>query len=140
MGARDAAMFDHLLACPAVKSRFYRLSHEGKERGYFCLSFVSNEARIADLWAHGNEDDWTCAYGLALREALCDPEAAEIETVASSPVECAALARCGFRTYDRYPIEMLGSKAFLERSQSFHLQMVDADFAFVHESYPEYRT
>ncbi|MBI3680696.1 MAG: hypothetical protein HY235_09895 [Acidobacteria bacterium] len=141
IGVRHAALFEYLLACPAVKFRFYQLARQDRPCGYCCLSLVHHQVRIADLWVESKEeDDWKAAYRAAFEAALLDPEAAEVITMSSMPLARKALLGCGFRLLDKIPIAFFGTKEFLAAGTAFHLQMIDSDFSSMHGTGPEYRT
>ena len=139
---RSAAQFEFLLACPVVQFSFHSLTRNGQVAGYFCLATVQRQVRIADLWIASPQgvEDWSAAYAAAFRRAGRIPGAAEVVTVSSLPAGQQALLRCGFRVYERTPVMMHGSAEFRAAHASFHLQMVDADFAFVHENRTDYKT
>lgn len=130
---RSAQQFDFLLQCPAVRFSFHGLARQGKLAGYFCLALTQRQVRIVDLWTPSDTlEDWTAAYATALRAALRVPGAAEAVTVSSIPVGQQALTQCGFRILEKTPITFYGTKEFLACGESFHIQMIDSDFSFVH--------
>jgi hypothetical protein len=136
---RSAGQFDFLLQCPAVRFSFHGLSRQGKLAGYFCLAVTQRQVRIVDLWTPSNTiEDWTAAYAGALRTALRVPGAAEAVTASSFPLGQQALLHCGFRVLETAPVSLYGSKEFLSCGESFHIQMVDSDFSFVHGNRTEY--
>jgi hypothetical protein len=141
VGIRHAALFDYLLECPAVRFRFFQLSRASRPAGYCCLASVHHQTRIADLWVDSEkQEDWTAAYATAFQAALRDPEAAEILTMSSLPVARQALLACGMRVLEKIPMLFYGTAEFLAAGTSFHMQMIDSDFACMHENGPEYRT
>jgi hypothetical protein len=138
---RSAAQFEFLLACPAVRFTFYVLTREGKPAGYFCLASIHHQIRIVDLWTpRPDVSEWTAAYAMALRTAARIPGAAEAVAMSSLPVGQQALLRCGFRIQVTLPVMLYGSRQFLSAAESFHIQMADCDFGFVHGNGAEYRT
>jgi hypothetical protein len=142
VGARQPGLFRYLQKSPWADFAFFQVSRNGALAGYFCLSFAVGQARIADLWLPSRSPgDWAAAYLLAIGRAKQRwSNAAEITASSAVPWGQEALALAGFRIFAQDPITFYGAHGFPGTSQRFHLQMVDADFCFLHTGAAEYRT
>jgi hypothetical protein len=141
VGARAAATFEYLLASPWARFEFFEIRRDERPFGYFCLAFAVGQARVADIWINSRDPgDWSAAYLLAVEEARRHPDAAEITAVASVEWARQGMVNAGFRIFETLPVTFLGSGAFPGESKNFYLQMIDADFSFLHSGEPEYRT
>jgi hypothetical protein len=114
VGARTPELLDYFLACPAAKMEAYLLERENAPAGYFVLSRVGNECRIADLWIRSAEgQEWSAAYATATAVAAQDPHITQITAAASSPPQTAALQQTGFRRTHAEPVFVLDPDARL---------------------------
>jgi len=139
---RTAVLFAYLAESPWAQYAQFRLERDGVPAGYLCLSFAAGQARVADVWLPSRDpDDWRVAYVLAIAEARrLWSDAAEIVASCSVAWGLEGLTRAGFRVIARDPITFYGLNGFPGNSSSFHLQMIDADFSFLHTGEIEYRT
>jgi hypothetical protein len=97
---RTPELLAYFLACPAAHVEAYRL-----ERGYFLLSRVGRECRIADLWVHSAETpDWAAGYAAAAAAAGADPRTTQVTAAASLPLQTGALEQAGFRCTHAEPV------------------------------------
>jgi hypothetical protein len=99
--ARTPESLNYFLGCPATKAEAYLLERENESVGYFLLSRIGNECRIADLWTRS---DWTAAYAAAT--AVGD-DVTQITVAASSPLQTRALEQAGFRRTHSEPVFVL---------------------------------
>ena len=53
---RGAALFRYLEQCPIARHELYVAREGGRLKGYFLLSFVPGQARVADAWVNGGEN------------------------------------------------------------------------------------
>jgi hypothetical protein len=136
VAVRSAALFEFMFKCPVARYELYELRNGTAPRGYFVLSFVPGEARIADAWIHSaSVDDWRAVAALAVEAALADTTALEMTTAACLPEACAAFEASGFRHYETLPIMMFDRGKRLAGIERYHLQMLDNDFSFLHASH-----
>ena len=103
VGERTAASLAYFLSCPVARMELYRV-----ERGYFLLSHVDRQCRIADLWVNSAEPrDWAKAYAAAAAAARADSQATEVTAGASSPLQTKALEQAGYRRVHSEPVFVL---------------------------------
>src|SRR5205085_9169237 len=75
---RTAELMNYFLACPGAKFSAALVLNDGAPRGWYVLSRIAGQTRIADLWVDSESAaDWAAAYVLAVRSAAADPEACE---------------------------------------------------------------
>lgn len=130
--------YDYVLRCPTAKCRLFSVQREKRPEGYFCLSFVPGQARIAEMWM--NSDDpavWAAGYALAVRESVA-MGAAEIIAASSSQVGWDALAAAGYHFHQTVLILARVLKGLT--LSALQMQMVDGDAFFLHHGKPEYMT
>jgi hypothetical protein len=128
--ARSAGLLRYLLACPGTEMSAYAVGREG----YFVLSRVRGQARIADLWAEGGEETWMAAYSLAARAAAEDPGTVEVKAIAATAVERCALERNGFVARGAEPVFLYDPKGML--GGELRVQLLDGDEFYLDN--PEY--
>jgi len=84
--ARTPESLGYFLACPAASMEAYLLERDGTPVGYFLLSRVGHECRIADLWIRSAEgQDWAAAYAAATAAAGEDPHTTAVTVTARMP-------------------------------------------------------
>jgi hypothetical protein len=84
--ARTPESLGYFLACPAARMEAYLLDRDGAPVGYFLLSRVQHECRIADLWIRSTERrDWDAAYGAATAAAGQDTHTTAVSAAAWMP-------------------------------------------------------
>ncbi len=127
-------MLNYMLRCPgAVFSAFLLLQrHEAK--GYFMLSRVGGQSRIADiLLASDVLEDWQAAYSLAAQAAAEDPRVCELMGVASTSLARSALVSNGFRLRVCDPIFLHDPRGLLSRALPLNLNLLDSDGSYLHD-------
>ncbi len=101
----SAGILNYWLNCPAGSVSAFFIERQGRACGYFLLSRMRGQARIADVRiTSAAVVDWTAAYALATAEAARYPDACEIAAVASHPLAAQALENCGFRHRGSTPL------------------------------------
>jgi hypothetical protein len=135
---RTPGLMNYLLACPAVAYSAALLRRNGELRGWFVLSRAGGQTRIADLWLDSNlVDDWTAAFGLALRTAMEDRAACEVVASASIPVATEAVTAAGFRPRHTEPVYTLDAKMLLASAPGLNVTFLESDLAYhVDPAYP----
>jgi len=106
--ARTAESLSYFLACPAARMDAYLLERERAPVGFFLLSRVGSECRIADLWIRSPDGaTWEGAYTAATAIARTDPSIAQITVAASLPLQTRALEKAGYRRTHAEPVFVL---------------------------------
>ena len=130
---RTATLLNYMVRCPAVRFQGYRLQGAGRARGFFLLSSVGPQTRIADLFVNSTEPvEWTAAYALAGRVAQDQPETCEIAAVASTPVARQALSANGFRPCGSDPAWVSDPGQLLDAATPLHVTMLEWDGGYLY--------
>lgn len=143
VASRSNALFEYLLKSPTARYQLWQVRQGGEPRGYFFLSFVPGQARIADAWIVSesqNAQAWRALYALAIDAALRDGSASEITTGTTLTEACEGAMACGFRSYGEWPVMLYDPKGQLACAREIHLQMMDNDSSFLHNNCIEYVT
>lgn len=141
VAGRSAALFDYLLKCPTARYEMWLIRQGSEARGYFLLSFVPGQARVADAWVgSAKSESWRALYALAVQVALRDGAVAEITTGATLPAALEGAAACGFRAYTESAVMLFDPKKHLAAVGRFHFQTIDNDMSFLHDNRIEYVT
>ena len=128
---RTPEVMNYYLRCPSPVFTAALLLRAGVPLGWYVLSRVEGQARLADIWVNsGSADDWSAAYTLALRAASSDPEACEVVASASIPPAVQAVARAGFRFHHAEPIFVLDPRKLFAATQSLNVTFLESDLAY----------
>ena len=129
---------EFLTRCPGACVRYFALLKAGRAQGYFVLSRLGGQTRLADLRILSSEPaDWSAAYATATATAAADPEACELTASAAVPVAAAALRANQFRFRGTVPIFVRDPGGLLGGAEHIHLGMLDDDSAFLdHPGHP----
>lgn len=131
--ARSAALLNYMLRCPAAKFRGYRVQGGGRPRGFFLLSSVGPQTRIADLFVDSAEAvAWTAAYALAGRAAQELPGTCEVAALASTPATRQALSANGFRSRGGDPAWVFDPGQLLDPATTLHITMLEWDGSYLY--------
>jgi hypothetical protein len=137
---RSPELFGYLMKCPTARYELWLVRQGQEPRGYFLLSFVPGQARIADAWMAGGRESWRCLYALASQAALHDKSVAEIAVAVTLEEAFTAATACGFRRYDELAVMLFDPRKHLLGIDKFHLQMIESDMSFLHGKSIEYVT
>ncbi|HEX4229812.1 MAG TPA: hypothetical protein VHZ07_14155 [Bryobacteraceae bacterium] len=137
---RTPAQFRYLMTCPVARFALYVVRQNDRPRGYFLLSFVPGQARIADARINGDLRDWIALYQLAVAAAYEDTRTAEVASASCLAISQQALVQIGFRCHRTLPVMLSDPKKRLLGTPMPHLQLIDNDFAFWHPGRPNYET
>ncbi|HEY3740528.1 MAG TPA: hypothetical protein VGL53_11825 [Bryobacteraceae bacterium] len=139
---RSVALFEYLAKCPTADYQVWLVRHGREHRGYFLLSLVPGQARIADAWvtAPAGVEEWRALYALAIQAAREHRSSAELTTSGTLAVALEGAIACGFRQYTEEQVMMFDPKKQLASIERFHLQMIDNDMSFLHGHRPDYVT
>lgn len=128
---RTPELMNYYLRCPAVVFASALLLRTGVPFGWYVLSRVGGQVRIADIWVNsGSAADWSAAYTLALRAAYADPAACEVVASASIPPAVEAVTRAGFRFHHAEPVFVLDPRKLLAAFQSLNVTFLESDLAY----------
>jgi hypothetical protein len=129
---------NYWLSCPGARISAALLRRDGELQGWFVLSRVLGQTRIADLWVNLNSvEDWAAAFCLAVSAAIEDPAAHELVASVSIPIAIEAAPLAGFRARPPEPVFALDPKHRLGASPILNVTPLESDLAYVHDpSYP----
>jgi hypothetical protein len=126
--ARNAESLDYFLACPAAKTQGYLLERDGQPAGYFLLSSVRGQRRIADLWIRSaDQPDWAEAYHVAAAMAEADSETTDVTVAASSATLIEALKEAGYHRTHSEPVFVLDPGVLLRERSDLTIGLLEND-------------
>jgi len=126
--ARTAESLGYFLTCPAAKVQGYLLECGCAPAGYFLLSRVGCQCRIADLWIRSpDRQAWADAYAAATATARTDPNTTEVTVAASLPLQTDALKQAGYRRTDAEPIFVLDPDRLLGDRSDLAVSLLEND-------------
>lgn len=124
---------NHLLRCPSAVVSSWTLRHAEGRTGYFVLSRVAGQTRIARI----RTANLQAGYALAVQAALEDPEACELVALSSTGDANQALEANHFHYRDQRPVFVHDPQHLIPReSYPLDLDMLDDDMAYL--NIPEY--
>lgn len=135
---RNADYLNFWLHCPAAEVTGYELIRGDSRLGYFLVSRVGHQTRIADIRVNSEDPkDWAAGYGLATQAAARDEETCEILAAASTPLAVASLKACGFRPRGSMPFYLYDPQKLLTGHLPIFWNMIEGDAAFLFDpAYP----
>jgi hypothetical protein len=135
---RSAHYLNFWLTCPAADVRGYQVLHKDSVIGYFLLSRVGGQTRIADIRLNSKDPQkWEAVYQLATNAAAQLPETCEILAAASTPLASNALVAGGFRNRGSSPLFLYDPKKKLAGLPPIFWNMIEGDAAYLNDpSYP----
>jgi hypothetical protein len=138
---RNAEYLNYWLRSPSASVSGFVALKEDKPRGYFLLSRVGGQTRIADVRLNSTrQDDWNAVYALAAHAAAEIPETCEIIAAASTLFSEIGLVSNGFRQRGGAPMFLFDPQKRLLDSPSIFWNMIDADAAYLHDPDHPYTT
>jgi len=138
---RDANYLNYWIGCPAASVSAFELLTTGVFVGYFLLSRVGGQTRIADLRVNSEDPtNWTTAYALAAATAAEDLETCEIVAPASTPLALNSLKALGFRSRGSSPIFLYDPKKLLTNHPPIFWNMIEGDAAYLSDPASPYVT
>lgn len=127
---RDDRFFRYLKHCPDLRCLTFRIMHAGKPQGYFALSLVHKQARIAGVWLNSpTPSNRRIAFELAQKAALRYTDACEITARGSKDISSDAAAAAGMRVREREPV-LFYRKASNTNALPLEFQLADNDAVF----------
>jgi hypothetical protein len=128
---RTPELMNYYLRCPSAVFTAALLLRVGVPCGWYVLSRVGRQIRIADIWVDsGSVADWSAAYTLAARAASGDPKACELVASASIPPAIEALPRAGFRFRHAEPVFVWDPRKLFAGSGSLNVTFLESDLAY----------
>ena len=128
--ARNAALLDHVMSCPAIERwRAYLLHGASGPEAYFVLCQVGREVRVADFGPPGLDE----AAGFALAAAALGaarnefPGAVSILAATTEPAVEAGFLRAGLRICRTEMIKVLKLDPALQPFSRYRLTLLDWD-------------
>lgn len=135
---RSSAQFRYALSCPIAPFELHAIEQRRHVSGYFALSYVPGQARLADLWMDSSDPaDWRVLVHSAVREARAKGGLAEITAWANDPGLSGVLKGCGFHPRFTMPIYLRASTAGIVPKQTLRVQMLDSDAFYLYSSQDE---
>jgi hypothetical protein len=136
--ARTPDLLNYMLACPGTAFSGYLLLKEECVHGYFLLSHVAGQTRIAEVRMDSERtEDWQAGFALATCHSAANPSTCEILAVASTRQSIAALHQSGFRVCRHNPIFVLDPKHRLAGVPNLNLDLLVGDESYLHvPTYP----
>jgi hypothetical protein len=129
---RTVGMLNYMLDCPGTVFSAYLLMKGTELQGYFMLSLVRGQCRVADVLLNSDaQQDWHAAYSIATRTAAENPETCEVEAVSSVALVRDAIVRNGFHLRECDPIFIRDAKGLLAQAPPLHLNLIDGEGAFL---------
>jgi len=136
--ARSPQLLNYMLRCPGAAMSGYLIHERDTLRGWFLLSRVGGQGRIADLWIDSLAlGDWIAAYALATQAAAADPQTFELVAAASVPMICRAIRAAGYRRYSGEPVFLRDPDSLLNQAPPLSVALMEGDAAYLSDpSYP----
>lgn len=138
---RSVEYLNYWLRSPTVSISGFAIQKDKKNLGYFLLSRVGGQTRIADLrLSSTSQEDWNAAYSLAEQVAAADPRTCEIIAVASTLFAELALRSSGFRQRGSAPLFLYDPQKKLRDSPPIFWNLIDGDAAYISDPEHPYTT
>jgi hypothetical protein len=137
---RGEGFFRYLQQCPAARFLGFRILHEGRRSGFFALSVVGEQTRVAGvLPEEPSPEHWRAALSLAQAAALRFTNTSELVARTSAEAGKVAAPQAGMRLRGQAPV-FLFRRRDKEAGLPLQCQMWDDDSAFLGGSSPEFLT
>ncbi len=138
---RTPELFAYFERCPGARFRLWLVKKDDRPCGYFCLSFVPGQVRIADAWVSTQDlSSWHSLYALAMQAALAQGSAAEILTGVTYNLAHQAALAAGFRSVGQEDVMAYDPSGYFSPSVEVHLQVMENDISCLHAGRIEYVT
>jgi hypothetical protein len=129
---RSAAVLNYMLRCPAAEFSGFLIHQQGRPRGYFLLSRVKSEARIADIHVDSwDPQDWQIAFSLATSAAAGDPRISVVVASAAAPFIRRAIVANGYWRASQDPIFLFDPKQRFAGLPPPNVSLIDGDMAYL---------
>ena len=129
---RTVAGLNRILDCPAATFQAFLVYEGSRLQGYFVLSLVAGQTRIADLrLATDNPQSLKTVCVLAAKTAAAIPETCEVVAGFSANAVQAAFEESGFRPRQTLPIYYYDPRKLLKGVPLLDLSLLDGDGCFL---------
>ena len=134
-------MLNYILRCPGASFSAYLLRERQRVRGYFLLSWVGRQCRIADMQLDSAVPaDWQAGWALATRTAAADQRTCEIVAAASVPLSTKIISEYGYHVRDSQPIFVSDAKKLLAGAPPLKIDLLDGEGAFLNDPHAPFLT
>jgi hypothetical protein len=131
---RIPEMLNYMLRCPGATFSAYLLRKGHELRGYFILSYVGGQCRVADVLLNSNVPaDWRAAYAAATRIAAENPETCEVQAASSIQLVSDAILQNGFHLREHCPIFLWDAKGLLAEAPPLHINLLDGEGSYLRD-------
>jgi hypothetical protein len=128
---RDESFFQYLQQCPVASSLTFNIVNQGRVVGFFALSVVREQARVAGVWLETPSPEiWRIAFHLASDAALEHTSASELVARCSTVGSAMGARQAGMHLVKRTPV-VLFRKDGSEVLPPLQFQMCDSDDLFI---------
>ena len=102
---RDEFFFRYLQQCPVAPCLTFHIANGGRIVGFFVLSVVGEQARVAGVWLENpSPDTWRIAFHLAQDAALKHTNTSELIARCTTEASAIAAGQAGMRLRMRTPV------------------------------------
>lgn len=131
---RSLGMLNYMLRCPGAAFSAFQLLKGKKLFGYFILSWVGRQCRVADMLLNSHVlADWRAAHSVATRIAAENPETCEVEAASSIQLASDAILQNGFHLRERCPIFLCDAKGLLAEASPLHINLLDGEGSYLND-------
>ncbi len=127
---RNGSFFRYLQQCPVARSMTFYVSKKGRRAGYFALSIVRQQARLAGAWLDDpTPANWRAVFQLAQQAALKHTVASEFVARCATQSSAEAAGPAGLRVRGRSPVFLFRKDKGID-FPPLQYQLVDNDAVF----------
>lgn len=136
---RDVSFLRYLEQCPSARLLYFDILREGRKAGFFALSVVGQQARVAGLSvSEAAPDGWRTALHLLQQAALRHTISSELVIRTASEVVAGAASQAGMRLRESMPVFLFHKGEWGAPPLDF--QMWDNDAVFLGSDRAEFLT
>jgi hypothetical protein len=140
IGERDEGFFHYLQQCPSARLLSFHILHEGRKSGFFALSVVGEQARLAGVMLEKPVPEHRrIAFCLAQDAVLSYTSASELVARTTAEPAFIAAAQAGMRMRRQSPVFLYRKKGAGDKLP-LQFQMWDNDSVFLGSRGPEFLT
>ena len=139
-GERDEGFIQYLRQCPSARLLSFHILHEGRRSGFFALSVVGEQARLAGVMLEKpGPEYWRIAFCLAQDAVLSYTSSSELVARTTAEPAFIAAAQAGMRMRKQSPV-FLFRKKDADDELPLQFQLWDNDGVFLGSRGPEFLT
>src|SRR5579863_4052608 len=129
---RDESFFRYLQQCPVEPCLTFDVVHLGRPVGFFALSVVGEQARIAGIWLENSSPEvWRIAFQLAQNAALKHTNTSEVVARCGTEASVIGAEQAGMRLRARTPVVLFRKDGDAQRLPPLQFQLCDSDALFI---------